>query len=173
MTQTFNTLRAANAARQAEWDPSDKITLAYRGNEMGGECGEAQNVIKKLERERLGIPGSRATIDQLAEELADVVICADLIAMGEGIDLDLAIANKFNQTSANVGLETRLALATNMSAIEDADAKWLVRWLGDQKEGGHCGEGNVERRERSIWNDRIERIVAALKSTAVKEGREA
>lgn len=114
MTQAFSTLRAANAARQAEWDPSDKITLAYRGNEMGGECGEAQDVIKKLERERLGIPGSRATIDQLAEELADVVICADLIAMGEGIDLDPAVAHKFNQTSANVGLETRLAPADEL-----------------------------------------------------------
>ena len=116
MTQAFSTLRAANAARQAEWDPSDKITLAYRGNEMGGECGEAQNVIKKLERERLGIPGSRASIAQLAEELADVVICADLIAMGEGIDLDLAVAHKFNLTSEKVGLKTRLMARDEPSA---------------------------------------------------------
>lgn len=104
-----NTLRAANVARQAEWDPSDQITLSYRGNELGGECGEAQNVIKKLERERLGIRGSRATRDQLAEELADVVICADLIAMAEGIDLDQAVAAKFNATSEKVGLATRLS----------------------------------------------------------------
>lgn len=109
MTRTFTTLRAANLARQAEWDPDDRITLAYRGNEMGGECGEAQNVIKKLERERLGIRGSRATVQDLAEELADVVICADLIAMAEGIDLDQAIARKFNLTSVKQGLETRLA----------------------------------------------------------------
>lgn len=54
--------------------------------------------------------------------------------------------------------------------MADADAKWLIRWLSDQKEGGHCGEGNVERRERAIWNDRIDRILAALKSTAAKEG---
>jgi NTP pyrophosphatase (non-canonical NTP hydrolase) len=110
MTRTFTTLRAANAARQAEWDPDDRITLAYRGNEMGGECGEAQNVIKKLERERLGIRGSRATVQDLADELADVVICADLIAMAEGIDLDQAIARKFNLTSEKQGLETRLSL---------------------------------------------------------------
>ena len=54
--------------------------------------------------------------------------------------------------------------------IADADAKWLTRWLGDQKECGHCGEGNVERRERAIWNDRIERILAALKSTSADAG---
>lgn len=212
MAQTFTTLRAANTARQAEWDPSDKITLAFRGNEMGGECGEAQNVIKKLERERLGIRGSRATVQDLADELADVVICADLIAMAEGIDLDQAIARKFNLTSEKHELETRLtddvrsepddpteemiqaglkvdfdnederatvinlwhamkaaappAAEGDRLGIADADAKWLGRWLGDQKEGGHCGEGNVERRERAVWNDRIERILSALEGKA-------
>lgn len=103
-------LREANIARQAEWDPSDKITLAFRGNELGGECGEAQNIIKKLERERLGIRGSRADRSQLAEELADVVICADVIAMAEGIDLDHAVASKFNATSEHNRLETRLQI---------------------------------------------------------------
>lgn len=129
MTQTFTTLRAANAARQAEWDPSDKITLAFRGNEMGGECGEAQNVIKKLERERLGIRGSRATVQELAEELADVVICADLIAMAEGIDLDQAIARKFNLTSEKQGLETRLVVA------EETDRPhWVARVMETRDE---------------------------------------
>lgn len=105
---TFETLREANAARQAEWDAGNQLTLAYRGNEMAGEVGEACNVIKKLERERLGIKGSRATLGQLAEELADVVICADLIAMAAGIDLDAAVAAEFNATSEKVGLSTRL-----------------------------------------------------------------
>jgi NTP pyrophosphatase (non-canonical NTP hydrolase) len=101
-------LRAANVARQAEWDPSDKITLTYRLNELAGETGEACNVGKKIERERLGIRGSRDTIEHLAEELGDVVICADLVAMAEGIDLDAAVAAKFNATSEKVGLKTRL-----------------------------------------------------------------
>ena len=105
----FASLRIANRARQAEWDIGNKIGLAYRGNELAGEAGEACNVIKKLARERMGIDGSRATVDQLAEELADVVICADLIAMDEGIDLDAAIRRKFNATSAKVGLKTRMA----------------------------------------------------------------
>ena len=104
----WDTLSAANKARQDEWDPNDKITLAFRGNELAGETGEACNIIKKLERERLGIRGSRATLAQLAEELADVVICADLCAMTAGIDLQAAIRDKFNATSERYGLKTRL-----------------------------------------------------------------
>jgi NTP pyrophosphatase (non-canonical NTP hydrolase) len=104
----YESLSEANAVRQREWDPEDRITLAYRGNELAGETGEACNVIKKLERERLGIRGSRATVAQLAEELADVVICAYLVAMHEGIDLDNAVADKFNDTSDKYGLKTRL-----------------------------------------------------------------
>lgn len=105
---TFMTLRAANSRRQREWDPNDHIGLAFRGNEMAGEVGEACNIIKKLERERLGIKGSRASLWQLAEELADVVICADLVAMTAGIDLGEAVRAKFNETSEKVGLKTRL-----------------------------------------------------------------
>lgn len=104
----YTTLRAANVARQLEWDNEGRIDAAYRGNELAGEVGEACNVIKKLERERRGIRGSRATVAELADELADVVICADLIAMQYGIDLDAAVARKFNATSEKVALDTRL-----------------------------------------------------------------
>lgn len=82
--------------------------MSFKGNELAGEVGEACNVIKKIERERLGIAGSRDTVEHLAEELADVIICADLIAMAEGIDLGVAVARKFNATSAKVGLQTRM-----------------------------------------------------------------
>jgi NTP pyrophosphatase (non-canonical NTP hydrolase) len=100
-------LRTLNQLRQKEWDPTDVITLAYRGNELAGEIGEACNVIKKLERERLGIRGSRATVEQLAEELADAIICLDLIAMQAGIDLNAAVIQKFNATSEKYGLRTK------------------------------------------------------------------
>lgn len=103
----FPTLREANVARQGEWDAGNVLSLAYRGNELAGEVGEACNIIKKLERERLGIAGSRDTLEHLAEELADVIICADLIAMAAGIDLEDAVARKFNATSEKVGLKTR------------------------------------------------------------------
>lgn len=109
MIKTMADLRSANIVRQAEWDKDDRISLSYRGNELAGEVGEACNVIKKLDRERMGIRGSRDTVEHLAEELADVVICADLIAMQEGIDLlGAAIPAKFNATSEKVGLTTRL-----------------------------------------------------------------
>ncbi len=108
----YKTLREANYARQQEWDTENRITLSYRGNELAGEVGEACNLIKKLERERLGIKGSRATREQLAEELADVMICLDLIAMHEGIDLVKAVQDKFNATSKKYELETRLELSS-------------------------------------------------------------
>jgi NTP pyrophosphatase (non-canonical NTP hydrolase) len=101
-------LRSANLARQSIWCPEQKPDLSFRGNELAGETGEVCNVIKKLERERQGWRGSRDTKDHLAEELADVVICADLIAIAAGIDLDAAVTAKFNATSEKVGLPHRL-----------------------------------------------------------------
>jgi NTP pyrophosphatase (non-canonical NTP hydrolase) len=105
---TFQELRTANAARQLEWDEDNQLTLAYRGNEFAGEAGEVCNVIKKLERERMGIRGSRDTVEHLAEELADAVMTADLIANQAGIDLSAAIVKKFNATSAQHGLATKM-----------------------------------------------------------------
>ena len=104
--KTYQTLREANIERQKLWcpDPTQQPDLSFRGNELAGETGEACNVIKKLERERHGWAGSRATQRQLAEELADVVICADLVAIAAGIDLDSAVAAKFNATSAKAGI---------------------------------------------------------------------
>jgi NTP pyrophosphatase (non-canonical NTP hydrolase) len=105
---TLRTLHEANIARQAEWCPDQVPDLSFRGNELAGETGEACNVIKKLERERQGWRGSRATLADLAEELADVVICADLCAVTAGIDLDAAVVAKFNATSDKVGISVRL-----------------------------------------------------------------
>lgn len=98
-------LRSANARRAAEWSPGG-VDLSFRGNELAGETGEACNVIKKLERERLGFAGSRDTREHLAEELADIIICCDLIAMDLFIDLEAAVARKFNATTRKVGLTT-------------------------------------------------------------------
>jgi NTP pyrophosphatase (non-canonical NTP hydrolase) len=109
--QTFHLLselRKANKIRQQEWDTDNKISIEYRGNELAGEAGEACNVVKKLARERMGIRGSRATPEQLAEELADVIICVDLIAMAFDIDLEEAVVSKFNATSEKVGLSTKI-----------------------------------------------------------------
>lgn len=106
---TFDILREANRIRQEEWCPDQKPDLSFRGNELAGETGEACNVIKKLERARLGWVGSKATLDQLAEELADVIITADLISLACGIDLGKAVREKFNATSEKYRLGTEIA----------------------------------------------------------------
>lgn len=108
MSEDFYRLRWANAMRHEEWAKGVEISMLYRANELAGEVGEACNVVKKIERERLGMPGSRETIERLAEELADVIICVDLLAMDCGIDLWRAVEDKFNKTSEKVGLTTRL-----------------------------------------------------------------
>ena len=104
----FSNLRDANIARQREWTQNTILSLTYRTNELAGEVGEACNIAKKIERERLGMRGNRDTVKHLAEELADVIICADLVAMHEGIDLMKAVAEKFNKTSEENGLKTKL-----------------------------------------------------------------
>lgn len=95
----FEDLRQANIERQRIWCPTNVPDLSFRGVELAGETGEACNVIKKLERERQGWKGSRDTVEHLAQELADVVIVADLIATQAGISLGEAVASKFNATS--------------------------------------------------------------------------
>lgn len=101
-------LRAANVARDKVWNPDKKISLSFRGNELGGETGEAQNILKKLDRERLGLAGSRATVEELADELADIWICTDLVAMEFNIKMPQAVAKKFNKSSDKVGISVKL-----------------------------------------------------------------
>lgn len=69
------------------------------GNAMAGECGEACNEVKKIDRD--GWTPERQ--QKLAKELADVVIYADLLAARFGIDLGAAVAEKFNEVSLRVG----------------------------------------------------------------------
>ena len=113
-TLTFNSLRAANLSRCARWHPRGltEWSLSDWGVATAGEMGEALNVIKKLNRERDGIAGNTATVDelkqQLADEIADVAIYLDIMAASEGIDLSEAITSKFNQTSKKVGFPERL-----------------------------------------------------------------
>lgn len=124
-------LHAANIARQAEWCPDQVPDLSFRGNELGGECGEAQNVIKKLERERQGWRGSRATKDDLADELADVVICADLCAVTADIDLGAAVRRKFNATSEKQGLSVLLPMPATPAPATPPGVPDSVRALSE------------------------------------------
>ncbi len=119
-------LRQANISRDAQWCDGRTLPLSFRGNELAGEVGEACNIIKKLEREEFGMPGSRANKAQLAEELADVIICVDLLAMQLGINLTEAVRDKFNATSEKYGLLQGLGDGTPRST----EGPWWSCWLG-------------------------------------------
>ena len=105
---TLQALRDANRLRQEEWCKGKNPDASFRAVELAGETGEACNVVKKLERERHGWAGSRDTAAHLAEELADVIIAADLLAERYGINLSDAVKAKFNATSEERKLTTKL-----------------------------------------------------------------
>lgn len=130
----LDSLRMANVTRCqgayhskdgiAEWTPTDWATA------MAGECGEACNEVKKLRRiaatpERaaeMRIAGEQPDndfsgpaedyprrVELVGEELADLIIYADLLAARLGIDLAFAVARKFNRKSEEIGSPVRLA----------------------------------------------------------------
>ena len=89
----FSSLHEANVARDKEWNPGNKLSLYFRANELFGEGGELGNILKKLEREDLGLVGSRSERTAMVEEMADVVICCYLIALHTNIEMDRKIAS--------------------------------------------------------------------------------
>ena len=131
--------REVNERRRAEWanrDGSSPWCGADFSNEMGGECGEAQNIVKKLRRIETGYKGPSKTeaelLSDLAEELADVIITADLVAMYYGIDLDAAVPLKFNKTSVKQNLNTRFpdAGVANHWTFGTVPNGWIVPGSG-------------------------------------------
>lgn len=94
MALDFQELRDANVRRcqdvfhgVAEW------SLPDWGCAMAGEVGEACNLIKKHRR------GEDINLDDIAEEVADVVIYADLLLARMNRDLGEAVRAKFNKVS--------------------------------------------------------------------------
>ena len=89
-----------------DWTLSDWCTATV------GELGEAANVIKKLNRARVGItvgdPSASELEAALSDELADTFIYLDLLAQRAGIDLAAAVMAKFDRTSAKIGYPFRL-----------------------------------------------------------------
>lgn len=79
--KVYGNLREANEARQALWDTGNVIDMLWRLNELGGEVGEVCNLLKKRDREAAGLPGSRTTREAIMEEIADVIICTDLVML--------------------------------------------------------------------------------------------
>lgn len=129
---TFRALRRANVSRLGRWHgEDDDWSLADWSNAMCGEAGEAANVVKKIRRtesvlwDKQKYPGDGASahakladlsasaardalVENLANELADIVCYADLLAHHAGIDLDAAVRDKFNRVSAAQDFPERL-----------------------------------------------------------------
>ncbi|WP_417671373.1 MazG-like family protein [Roseibium sp.] len=106
----FDALRHANQLRQQEWPGNDQADVPFRTIEVAGEFGEVAEAIKKYLRGERGIRGSTASLDDVADEMADAIIALDLLAEILDIDLGTAVARKFNKTSEKYGLSTRIEL---------------------------------------------------------------
>ncbi|MEM0967254.1 MAG: nucleotide pyrophosphohydrolase [Verrucomicrobiota bacterium] len=97
------------------------LVLLFRTTELAGETGEVCNEAKKLRRFMNGMTGGKdpeTARAALAEELADVIICADRVAEALDIDLSEAVRSKFNATSEKYGLKT---MFTHPSDFEEQD----------------------------------------------------
>lgn len=123
---TFAALRAANEARMPEFrnaqgelshsqaDGSD-WTPAQWLQATVGELGEYANKRKKFERG--DIDEEQFTL-YASEELADTIIYLDILAKQLGINLDEAVARKFNRTSLKVGSRVRLTVDGEMFEVD-------------------------------------------------------
>ena len=95
---TFRRLRKVNVLRcktafkrrLSDW------SLAEWSNAMAGECGEACNITKKMLRGDKNIKEYR---NELAKEIADIIVYTDLLAAAADIDLEKAVIEKFNEVS--------------------------------------------------------------------------
>jgi NTP pyrophosphatase (non-canonical NTP hydrolase) len=109
---TFHALRIANLLRlpqfknaKGEYTNHGDWKLSAWSNAALGELGEAANIIKKIERGDFSLEEAR---ENLGKELADVVTYVDLLADKAGIDLGLAVKNKFNEVSDRVGCDIKI-----------------------------------------------------------------
>jgi NTP pyrophosphatase (non-canonical NTP hydrolase) len=117
---SFDQLRAANVERcETAFHSVDAWEPWSWSNAMAGECGEACNLTKKMQRiwpANQYILNWNKTEDQrleelaerLAGEIADVVIYADLLAARIGKSLGECVRQKFNEKSEEIGSPIRL-----------------------------------------------------------------
>lgn len=114
----FTDLGTACAYRNGEFRTPKDIPELFWAAELGGEAGELINIMKKLARKRMKMKGSRATVEQLKEEVADVRISLQHICNHYGINLDEEVVNKFNKTSENLRMRSRLEKPGNVMTIQ-------------------------------------------------------
>lgn len=166
-TLTFEALADANEARCEseafghsirDWSPTDW------GCALAGEAGEACNKLKKLHR------GDDITANEIAEELADVVIYADLTAQRLGIALGTAVRDKFNAKSQEVGSNVFLDGMTTPSS--ETRRRELAEFMGLSEGSGWVAIENeilrlkhLAKREKDVLHvNRIFDILAGMEN---------
>lgn len=103
-----------NLQRCLRWHPQgiNSWSLSDWATALAGEVGELCNVVKKLNRERDGLPGNKIGGSDLRaaleKECADVYLYLDLFCAAAGLDLASAVKAKFNEVSERVGFPERL-----------------------------------------------------------------
>lgn len=113
-------MQHVNEQRMVRWHHGGKrdwSVLEWAGA-MCGEAGEAANVAKKMLRIELDLPGNESSEHReteyealrakLANEIADVLLYATLLASSVNIDVERAVAAKFNAKSVEQGFPERL-----------------------------------------------------------------
>ena len=109
---TFIEFQEINTERCNEWHDINGWSLSDWAVAMAGECGEACNVIKKMNRQRDSIrnqdPENLELVDALAEEIADTVTYAFLLAERCGFDMEDIVTRKFNKVSEKHGFSQRI-----------------------------------------------------------------
>lgn len=108
MSISFDNLRRANDKRQQEWPGNDQADVAFRTIEVAGEAGELAEAVKKFLRNQRGIKGTTVELDDIEDEMGDLVVSLDLLASELGINLGMAVMNKFNKTSRKYDMRTLL-----------------------------------------------------------------
>lgn len=112
---TFDELKKANTERcEIAFHPTNQWRPSQWTNAMAGECGEACNITKKMDRiwpsdqyiKNWNKPEDQRMEEleeKLAKEIADVVIYADLLATRIGRNLGDLVKQKFNEKSDEIG----------------------------------------------------------------------
>jgi NTP pyrophosphatase (non-canonical NTP hydrolase) len=137
MSLRFSTLRNVNLARCAGdgWNhPLELWSIDDWFVAVGGELGEALNIVKKLNRDRDGIGGNAKPHEQLIEELGDEL--ADAVIY---LDLFLArVGTSFEQLSMDKGfVELRnFTAAYPDDGTASTIARKAMRQLGQLNDDG-------------------------------------
>ncbi len=134
MNLSFDELKAVNRLRcETAFHSVDAWAPWEWSNAMAGECGEACNITKKMNRiwpanqfkQNWNKPEDQRMAEleaHLADELADVVIYADLLATRIGRSLGECVREKFNAKSDEIGSPIKLTSPESAPAVrEDGD----------------------------------------------------